>query len=60
MITLGTMTAIEEQLIMELQCANERNAQLVETLEQLKSQLLDTHAEDSILITIINTVLDEH
>ena len=54
------MTAIEEQLIMELQCANERNAQLVETLEQLKSQLLDTHAEDSILITIINTVLDEH
>lgn len=57
MKTLGTMTAIEQQLIMELTLQRERINELQHGLEQLKSQLLDTHAEDGILITAINNLL---
>ena len=51
------MTAIEQQLIMELTLQRERINELEHGLEQLKSQLLDTHAEDGILITAINNLL---
>ena len=43
-----------EVLGLELQMKDERIASLEHTLEQLKSQLSNTHSEDSILITIIN------
>ena len=36
-----------------------RIAELEYTLEQLKSQLLDTHEENSIIITIINNALNK-
>jgi predicted nucleotidyltransferase len=44
-------------LITEMTVQNERIAELEYTLEQLKSQLLDTYAEDSVIITIINNSL---
>jgi hypothetical protein len=44
-------------LITEMTVQNERIAELEYTLVQLKSQLLDTYAEDSVIITIINNSL---
>tara|TARA_R110002124_G_scaffold257896_1_gene423616 strand:+ start:607 stop:789 length:183 start_codon:yes stop_codon:yes gene_type:complete len=53
-----------EILTTEICLQNERIADLentlkthVTTLEQLKSQLLDTHSENSVIITIINNQL---
>ena len=48
-----------EILVTEITIQNERIAELEYTLEQLKSQLLDTHAEDSVIITIINNGLNK-
>ena len=53
------MDAAIETLITEITLQNERLAELEHTLEQLKSQLLDTHAEDSVIITIINNALNK-
>ncbi len=44
---IGTMTK-------ELTHLREENDDLRETLRQIKSQLLDTYSEDSVIITIIN------
>ena len=46
-----------EILTTEICLQNERIADLENTLKQLKSQLLDTHSEDSVIITIINNQL---
>lgn len=46
-----------DMLITEMTVQNERIAELEYTLVQLKSQLLDTYAEDSVIITIINNSL---
>ena len=46
-------------LVTEIVAQNERIAELENTLKQLKSQLLDTHAEDSVIITVINNVLNK-
>ena len=51
------MDAAIETLVTEITLQNERIAELEYTLEQLKSQLLDTHAKDSVIITIINNAL---
>jgi hypothetical protein len=48
-----------DTLTTEIVLQNERIAELEYTLEQLRSQLLDTHSEDSIIITIINNALNE-
>jgi hypothetical protein len=48
-----------EILITEICLQNERIADLENTLEQLKSQLLDTHSEDSVIIKIINNGLNK-
>lgn len=52
------MTPTEETLIQELMLQNERIVELEYCLIQLKSQLLDTHKEDSIIIQIINNTLN--
>ncbi len=46
-----------DTLLTELVLQGERIAELEDCLEQLKSQLLDTHAKDSVLITFINETL---
>jgi hypothetical protein len=46
-------------LVTELTIQNERIAELEYTLKQLKSQLLDTHKEDSLIITIIDNALNK-
>lgn len=48
-----------EYLSTEIESQNVRIAELEYTLEQLKSQLLDTHEEDSVIITIINNALNK-
>ena len=48
-----------ETLITEITFQNERIAELEHTLEQLRSQLLDTHEKDSVIITIINNALNK-
>ena len=48
-----------EILVTEITLQNERIAELEYVLEQLKSQLLDTHAEDSVIITVINNALNK-
>lgn len=53
------MDSAIETLITEITLQNERIAELEHTLEQLKSQLLDTHEEDSVIITIINNALNK-
>lgn len=53
------MTPLEEMLITEIQSQEERINDLEYVLEQLKSQLLDTHAEDSLLINIITQALNK-
>jgi hypothetical protein len=51
------MTPLEEMLTTEIIMSNERINDLEYVLGQLKSQLLDTHAEDSLLINIITQAL---
>ena len=51
------MDATIEILVTEITLQNERIAGLEYTLRMLKSQLLDTHAEDSVIITIIDNAL---
>ncbi len=46
-----------DTLVTELVLKGERIAELENCLEQLKSQLLDTHAKDSVIITLINETL---
>ena len=53
------MNAMEEALVTSYILAQERIASLENTLEHLRSQLRDTHAEDGVLITIINNGLNE-
>lgn len=48
-----------EILVTEITLQNERIAGLEYTLRMLKSQLLDTHAEDSVIITIIDNGLNK-
>lgn len=48
-----------EILVTEISLQNERIAGLEYTLRMLKSQLLDTHAEDSVIITVINNALNK-
>lgn len=48
-----------EILVTEITLQNERIAELEYVLEQLKSQLLDTHEEDSVIITVINNSLNK-
>lgn len=51
------MTPLEEMLTTEIIMANERINDLEYVLGQLKSQLLDVHAEDSLIINIITQAL---
>lgn len=37
----------------------QRIKELENTLKQLRSQLLDTHKEDSVIITVIDNVLNK-
>lgn len=48
-----------EFIVQELTLKGERIAQLEHFLEQLKSQLLDTYAADSVIITCINNQLNK-
>ena len=50
---------IIEEKINDLVTAKGRIIQLEYTLRMLKSQLLDTHKEDSVIITIINNSLNK-
>ncbi len=51
------MDAAIETLVTEITLQNERIAELEYTLEQLKSQLLDTHEKDSVIIKTIDNTL---
>jgi hypothetical protein len=60
---LTTELCIKDEIIAEkmndLVTAKDRIIQLEYTLRMLKSQLLDTHKEDSVIITIINNSLNK-
>lgn len=51
------MSSDIDTLITELTLQDDRIAELEYCLEQLKSQLSDTHSQDSVIITIINKYL---
>ena len=48
-----------DMLITEITIQNEKIAELQYTLKQLRSQLLDVHKEDSLIITIIDNALNK-
>ena len=60
---LTTELCIKDEIIAEkindLVTAKNRVIQLEYTLRMLKSQLLDTYKEDSVIITIINNSLNK-